>query len=103
MHQKVKEWFNNHGQNLAMLKIKGGSEIFKPEDVRNTNGLTMDEWAQFLILTGQLDALIWIFHPDNPDEALSFVGEITELMEQLEEEAELIQMTGMVNIPKGEA
>lgn len=103
MHQKVKEWFNNHGQTLAMLKMKGGSEIFKPEDTRGPNGLTMDEWAQFLVLTGQLDALIWIFHPDDPDEALSFIGEISHLMEQLEEEAVLIQTTGFINIPKGEA
>lgn len=103
MHQKIREWFNIHGRDLAALKIKGGADLFfNPET--GAKSLAVEEWAQFLILTGQLDALIWIFHPEDPEEAFSFIGEMTELMEQYEEEAALIDsMSGIKNVPTGEA
>lgn len=100
MHQKIKEWFNLYGNEIADLKNRGASEVLEPH---KTNNLTMSEQARFLVLTGQLDALVWIFHPDDPNDALDFIGEISNLMEQYEKEAELIHSFGIKNIPRGEA
>lgn len=82
----------------------GGTEMFEDPSVRDMTKLSPNEWTEYLILTGQLDGLIWAFCPEDPDEALNFIGEMTEMMCGFETEAEEIQkITGMRESIKGSA
>lgn len=101
MNKKMREWFNLHGKELSGISIQIGEE--NPSINKLRSKLSAEDAARFLTLTGQLDGLIWAFHPEEPDEALIFIGEISELLEQLEEEARLLEKLGMKTFSTGEA
>jgi hypothetical protein len=104
MHTKMKEWLYGKGRRLAELKVMGGTEMFQDPETRDVTKLSPNEWAEFLILSGQLDGLIWAYCPEDPDEALGFISEITEMICTFETEAEEIQeITGMRDSIKGYA
>lgn len=98
----MKEWLYNKGRRLAELKVLSGTEIFEEPICREITQLNPNEWTEFLNLSGQCDGLIWAFCPEDPEEALNFIGEVTEIISMFEEETEEIQrLTGMRNSIKG--
>lgn len=104
MHPKIKKWFETKGRRLAELKVLGGTELFQKPAVRDTTKLTENEWVEFLLLTGQMDALLWALQPEDPDEATKFFEGVRDFLAKMEDEIESIQLqTGLKRIPRGVA
>lgn len=81
MNPRLLEFFNTKGRRLAELKAKGGQEYMI---VGMTHNLTEDELYEFRALTLQLDAMIWVLMPDDPDEQQEFSQEIKDLFANIE-------------------
>lgn len=93
---KIDQWINTKGKRLMELKVKGHG-IFEAK-----KHLSEAEFIEFLLLSGQLDAMFWFTMPKkNQSEYYK------DIMNKLSEHEELfhflISETGKTQVPKGVA
>lgn len=104
MKKKVREWLELNGRRLVELKLLGGIDIFNNKINLGVSKLTREELFEFLILTGQIDALIWILSPKEFSKQDKMIDEISKYLKKLENEIKYItKETGLSRTPKGEA
>jgi len=104
MKKKVREWLELNGRRLVELKLLGGRDIFNNKINLGVSKLTREELFEFLILTGQIDALIWILSPKEFSKQDKMMDEISNYLKKLEDEIKHItKETGLSRTPKGEA
>ena len=104
MKRKIKEWLDLNAKRLIELKLLGGYEIFRGNINNAMAKLTKGELCEFLILSGQLDLLVWIFESKNEDQVTFMSEEIYQYLTKVEKQAMLIRKkTKLKRLPKGEA
>jgi hypothetical protein len=91
------EWFDMKGKRFLELKLKGGWKLIKDPD-SDSHGLNAREVVEFCRLVGQLDGLIWMLMPSQPEERQRFDEEAKRFFKDREREYKVTR-----NLPRGRA
>lgn len=94
-------WMQTSGRRLINLKLRGGYHWFRN---RATPELNDGEAYEFFQLVGQLDILMWVFHPETENEYTILKNNIKQMFVEFEEEfSDIKKIAGTIKLPKGDA
>jgi len=105
MNRKLKYWLETKGRRLIELKLAGCSEYFaKVRDIGKMETISAEEWVEFIALTGEMDALLWVLQPKSSERKEKFKTEVKNFLIKIESQIlEINEITGQALLPKGEA
>lgn len=89
------EWFEMKGRRFMELKLKGGWKLIRNPECGD-HELDEREIAEFFRMLGQLDGLLWMLQPDQPEEVGRFKEETRRFFKEREKEYKVMR-----NLPRG--
>lgn len=106
MNKRLKDWIDKYGRRLAELRLAGAEEAFisGTNSFNEAENLSGVEWVEYFSLTGQLTGLVLALEPLTVVRASKFHRELERKIKKMEDRCmRVLEITGKIKIPKGEA